>query len=186
MMAGHNEAFFLAAMQIKSKNGTVQSNGGEEKYFFTFKGRKQLMEPCTHQNTDRCGSSSKPCSGSLHCPQSPAAMHIYTAPCRSLPMEKKNTHMATYSSFMMGVHNSIYKNYLFHINTCIWTHKLWICSRYHRCLRHRIFFLSRPRLSRAITPATAWYDRQVVATLLPQLGCGRWQRGLQIARSLRR
>jgi len=73
MMAGHNEAFSLAAMQIKSKNGTVQSNGGEEQYFFTFKGRKQLMEPCTHQNSDRCVSSSKPCSGSLHCPRSPAA-----------------------------------------------------------------------------------------------------------------
>ena len=138
MMAGHNEAFFLAAMQIKSKNGTIQSNGGEEQYSFTFKGRKQLMEPCTHQNTDRCGSSSKPRSGSLHCPQSPAAMHIYTVPCRSLPIEKKIP-MATYSSFMMGVHNSIYKNCLFHINTCIWTHKLWICGRYHRCLRHRIF-----------------------------------------------
>ena len=149
-MAGHNEAFFLAAMQIKSKNGTVQSNGGEEKYFFTFKGRKQLMAPCTHQNTDRCGSSSKPCSGSLHCPQSPAAMHIYTAPCRSLPIEKKIP-MATYSSFMMGVHNSIYKNYLFHINTCIWTHKLWICGRYHRCLRHRIFF------SQPTTPLKSYY-----------------------------
>jgi len=70
--------------------------------------------------------------------QSPAAMHIYTAPCRSLPIEKKIP-MATYSSFMMGVHNSIYKNYLFHINTCIWTHKLWICGRYHRCY-HWIFF----------------------------------------------
>ena len=147
------------------------------------------MEPCTHQNTDRCGSSSKPCSGSFHCPRLPAAMHIYLYSNVLITADWEKVPMATYSRFMMGVHNnSIYKNYLFHINTCIWTHKLWICGRYHRCQpsSQNFFFLSRPRLSRAITPATARYDRQVAATLLPQLGCGRWQWGLQIARSLRR
>jgi hypothetical protein len=61
-MTGHNEAFFLAAMQIKSKNGTVKSNGGEEQYFFTFKGRKQfffLFEPQRKEAIDRTMYSSK-------------------------------------------------------------------------------------------------------------------------------
>jgi hypothetical protein len=63
---------------------------------------------------------------------------------------KKYPWPPTLASFMMGVHNSIYKNYLFHINTCIWTHKLWICGRYHRCLRHRIFFFSADHTSQEL------------------------------------
>jgi hypothetical protein len=126
-------------MQIKSKNGTVQSNGGEEQ-FFTFKGRKQLMEPCTHQNTDLCVLSSKLCSGSLHCPQSPAASIYIQRRVDHCWSRKKYPYMATtldswWVSLTPYTRTTISSYKCLHMDTQIVKS---VSGRYHRCL-HWIF-----------------------------------------------